>query len=179
MRCLHLDLLESLDTDAFLLALRRFIARQGKPYELLADQGTNFKSGDSTLKEAFRSMEPSLQETLSGQQVTFKFNPPSAPHFGGSWEREVRSVKEVLRVILGNQSVMEPVLRTVLIEVEGILNSKPLGYLSTNASDPDPITPNLLLMGRRDASLPQAMFADTDIIQQRRWRHSQWLADHF
>lgn len=80
--------------------------------------------------------------------MTFKFNPPSAPHFGGSWEREVRSVKEVLRVILGNQSVMEPVLRTVLIEVEGILKSKPPGYLSTDASDPDPITPNLLLMGR-------------------------------
>lgn len=121
-------------------------------------------------------MEPSLRETLSGQQVTFKFNPASAPHVGGSWEREVRSVKEVLRIILGNQSVMEPVLRTVLIEVEGILNSKPRGYLFTDASDPDPITPNLLLMGRRDASLPQAMFADTDIHQQRRWRHSQWLA---
>lgn len=73
----------------------------------------------------------------------------------------------------------DSVLRTVLIEVEGILNSKPLGYLSTDVSDLDPITPNLLLMGRRDASLPQAMFADTDILQQRRWRHSQWLADHF
>lgn len=59
----------------------------------------------------------------------------------------------------------DSVLRTVLIEVEGILNSKPLGYLSTDVSDLDPITPNLLLMGRRDASLPQAMFADTDILQ--------------
>ncbi|KAL1266305.1 hypothetical protein QQF64_001980 [Cirrhinus molitorella] len=41
----------------------------------------------------------------------------------------------------------EEVLRTVLIEVEGIMNSKPLGYVSSDISDPDPITPNLLLYG--------------------------------
>ena len=33
-RCLHLDLLGSMDVDTFLLALRRFISRQGKPLEI-------------------------------------------------------------------------------------------------------------------------------------------------
>lgn len=41
-----------------------------------------------------------------------------------------------------------------MVEIEGILNSKPLGYVSSDIADPDPITPNLLLMGRYDASLP-------------------------
>ncbi|XP_023806794.1 uncharacterized protein LOC111946770 [Oryzias latipes] len=38
---------------------------------------------------------------------------------------------------------------------------------------PDPVTPNLLLMGRRDASLPQAVYADTGLLGRRKWRHSQ------
>ncbi|CDQ93662.1 unnamed protein product [Oncorhynchus mykiss] len=63
-RCVHLDLLESLDTEAFLVALRRFISRRGKPYEILADRGTNFKAGEARLEEAFQAMEPSLQDQL-------------------------------------------------------------------------------------------------------------------
>lgn len=94
-------------------------------------------------------MEPDLKTDLAKQQITFKFNPRSAPHFGGVWEREIKSVKNALRVVLGSQTVPESVLQTVLIEVEGILNSKPLGYLSADATDPDPVRPNLLLMGRQ------------------------------
>lgn len=48
-RCVHLDLLCHMDTDSFLLALRRFVARRGKPFELLCDQGTNFRGGDKEL----------------------------------------------------------------------------------------------------------------------------------
>ena len=168
-----------MDAEAFLMALRRFISRRGTPFEILADRGTNFRAGETKLEEAFRAMEPQLQDQLSDHQISFKFNPPGAPHFGGTWEREIKSVKTALRVVLGDQTFSETVLRTVLIEVEGILNSKPLGYLSSDIADPDPITPNLLLMGRRDASLPQAMYADPHLIGKRRWRHSQILADHF
>ncbi|KAK7930593.1 hypothetical protein WMY93_006988 [Mugilogobius chulae] len=128
---------------------RRFIARRGKPYELLSDQGTNFKGGSRELREAFLALEPTVKEQLSSQQIRFQFNPPNAPHFGGSWEREVRSVKTALRTTLGDQSVPDEVLRTLLIEVEGILNSRPLGYVSSDLADPDPVTPNCLLMGGR------------------------------
>ncbi|KAL7873501.1 hypothetical protein AOLI_G00125720 [Acnodon oligacanthus] len=71
------------------------------------------------------------------------------------WEREVRSVKSALHACVGAQPVHEEVLLTVLLEVEAILNSKPLGYVSADIADIDPITPNSLLMGRPDGSLPQ------------------------
>lgn len=73
----------------------------------------------------------------------------------------------------------EETLRTVLVEIEGILNSKPLGYTSSDVADLDPITPNMLLMGRPDSSLPQVIYPESDIVSRRRWRHSQLLADHF
>ncbi|XP_067270804.1 uncharacterized protein [Pseudorasbora parva] len=178
-RCLHLDLLEHLDTDAFLLSLRRFIARRGKPFEILCDNGTNFTGGDHELKDTFSRMAPELQVQLAKQQIQFRFNPPSAPHFGGTWEREVKSIKTALRVILREQSVPEPVMQTLLVEVEGILNSKPLGYVSSDIADLDPVTPNLLLMGRHDASLPQVLYDSNELLGKRRWRHSQVLADQF
>ncbi|KAJ8009986.1 hypothetical protein DPEC_G00069860 [Dallia pectoralis] len=127
-RAVHIDLLSSIDTDSFLVALRRFVARRGKPFELLSDQGTNFKGGERELRETFKALKPELQSQLASQQIQFVFNPPSAPHFAGCWEREVRSLKQGLHATLGSQSVTEEVPRTVLIEIEGILNSKPLGY---------------------------------------------------
>ncbi|XP_054869388.1 uncharacterized protein LOC129349632 [Amphiprion ocellaris] len=177
-RSVHLELLESLDTDAFLLSLRRFISRRGKPFELLMDNGTNFVGGERELREAVAAMASPLREQLAEQQISFRFNPPSAPHFGGTWEREVKSIKTALRVVLKDQIVPEPVLLTTLVEVEGILNAKPLGYLSSDPSDPDPVTPNLLLMGRHDLSLPQAVY-DPSELGRRRWRHSQAIADRF
>lgn len=178
-RGVHIDLLTSIDTDSFLMALRRFIARRGKPHELLSDQGTNFKGGERELSEAFTALQPAVQTHLAKQQIQFRFNPPGAPHFGGTWEREIRSLKEALRVTLGAQTVTEEVLRTVLVEIEGILNSKPLGYVSSDVADADPVTPNSLLMGRPDSSLPQVVYPESEMLSRKRWRHSQVLADHF
>ncbi len=178
-RAVHIDLLSSLDTDSFLMALRRFTSRRGKPSELLSDQGTNFKGGERELQESFKSLCPTLQTELAKQQIQFRFNPPSSPHFGGVWEREIRSIKSALYATLQGQSMTEEVLNTVLIEIEGILNSKPLGYVSTDIADPNPVTPNLLLMGRLDPSLPQTVYHETELLSRRRWRHSQVLADQF
>ena len=109
------------------MALRRFISRRGKPFELISDQGTNFRGGNRELQSTFSALEPTLKEKLMKQSISFQFNPPHAPHFGGVWEREIRSIKFCLRVILRDQIVSEEVLSTVLVEVEGMLNSKPLG----------------------------------------------------
>lgn len=74
--------------------------------------------------------------------------PLYAPHFGGTWKRGIQTIKAALRGTLGSQVIMEEVLTTVLVEVEEILNSKPLKYVSFSADDLDPITSNLLLMGQ-------------------------------
>lgn len=88
-------------------------------------------------------------------------------------------MKVALRTTLGAQTVSEEVLRTVLLEVESILNSRPLGYVSTDIADPDPVTPNSLLMGRPDCSLPQVVYPESELLSRKRWRHTQVLADHF
>lgn len=88
-------------------------------------------------------------------------------------------MKAALRATLGAQTVSEEVLRTILLEVESILNSRPLGYVSTDIADPDPVTPNSLLMGRPDCSLPQVVYPESELLSRKRWRHTQVLADQF
>ncbi|KAL7872163.1 hypothetical protein SRHO_G00071460 [Serrasalmus rhombeus] len=124
-RAVYTDLYTSLDSDSFLRALSRFTARHGKPHESLCDQGTNFQGGEKKLQEAFAALQPDLQAQLASQQIRFSFNSANAPHFGRCWEREIRSFKTALRVILGVQTFMEEGPSTVPIEIEVILNSKP------------------------------------------------------
>ena len=137
------------------------------------------QTSETELKKAFEEMSPSLQEKLARHQVRFKFNPPVAPHFGGTWEREIRSVKNALYAILGKQTVTSAVLYTMLVEVEGLMNSKPLGYVSSDISDPDPITPFMLLMGRRDHAPPQVVYPGQDMLSRKRWRQCQVLMQRF
>lgn len=75
-----------MDADAYLMALRWFIARRGTPAELWSDQGTNFKGGEQELREAYESMAPTLQGRLIRQRIKFQFNPPSSPHIAEVWE---------------------------------------------------------------------------------------------
>ncbi|XP_023807806.1 uncharacterized protein LOC111946881 [Oryzias latipes] len=178
-RAVHIEVLSSINTDSFLMALRRFVSRRGKPAEILCDQGTNFRGGERELRETFNGLHPTLEAQLAEHQIKFRFNTPNAPHFGGSWEREIRSIKVALTSSLGSQVVSEEILQTVLIEIEGILNSKPLGYVSSDLADPDPITPNLLLMGRLDPSLPQVIYHDSELLGRRHWKTCQVLSDRF
>ncbi|XP_045906634.1 uncharacterized protein LOC123971678 [Micropterus dolomieu] len=148
-RCVHLDLLCSLDTDSFLLALRRFTARRGTPFELWSDQGTNFKGGErkfNSINKGFNSIS-----TLPMALILEEYG------------KEIRSVKQTLQSSLGAQLVTVEVLHTLLIEVKNILNSKPLGYASSDIADPDPVTPNLL-MGRQDSSLPLVSYPSSDLL---------------
>lgn len=61
---------------------------------------------------------------------------------GINFRGEEKEFTSALRMPIGTQTITEEVLSTVLTEVEGILNSKPLGYISTKDGDLDPITSN-------------------------------------
>ena len=86
------------------------------------------------------------------------------------------SVKRSLRVVLGNQCVAEDVLHTSLLEVEFLLNSRPLTYVSPDIDDAEPLTPNHFLLGYPEAALPPGKFSESDTCGRGKWRQSQALA---
>ena len=92
-RAVHIEIANSLETDGFLNAPRRFIARPGPVLEMLCDNGTKFIGAERELREALREMNhDELTAKLRKQQIDWKFNPPTARHMGEVWERQKRTV---------------------------------------------------------------------------------------
>ena len=179
-RALHLELVGSLDTDSFLMGLRRFFGRRGKPSVIYSDNGTNFVAGEKELRNLVQEWNQSrILDALSQDHIEWHFNPPTASHMGGVWERLVASVKRSLRVVLGNQIVSEEVLFTVLVEVEAVLNGRPITYCSGDARDPEPLTPRHFLLGYPEVALPPGRFDDAALLSKKRWRHAQVLTNQF
>ncbi|GFT44317.1 putative RNA-directed DNA polymerase from transposon X-element [Trichonephila clavipes] len=90
-RAVHLELTSSLSTDAFLLSLRRFIARRGRPRVIYSDNGTNFRGAHGELSGI--DWEKVLK-LATIQRIIWKFNPPTAAWWGGWWERPLTYLSE-------------------------------------------------------------------------------------
>ncbi|XP_035224793.1 uncharacterized protein LOC118197395 [Stegodyphus dumicola] len=141
-RAVHLELIFSLSTESFLQALRRFIARRGRPHTIYSDNGTNFKGSD----RLFKSLNwDKILEQASIHRITWKFLPPSAPWSGGWWERLIGVLKRILRKVLGRSSLNHEEMITILCDCEAIMNNRPLTYVSEDVEDLSPITLSMFL----------------------------------
>ena len=179
-RAVHLEVADSLSTDSFINALRRFVARRGQIRIIRSDRGTNFVGAERELRQIIDGWnEKQVQEALLQRNVQWIFNPPHASHFGGIWERQIRSVRKVLGALLNEQTLTDDSLRTFLCEVEAILNSRPLTCVSSDPDDLEPLTPNHLLLQRSGISLPPGIFSKADMTGRKRWKQVQYLADLF
>ena len=132
LRAIHLETSTSLETDAFINALRRFICRRGPIRQLRSDQGTNFVGAKHELKAALAELD---HERIKAELLqkncdwfAFAMNVPSSSHMGGVWERQIRTVRSVLSPLLQNNGLQldDESLRTFMCEVEAVINSCPL-----------------------------------------------------
>ncbi|XP_046560553.1 uncharacterized protein LOC124269568 [Haliotis rubra] len=182
-RGVHIETANSLDTDSFLHALRRFIARRGPIHVIWCDNSTNFTSAAKELRQAVAEMsQERIQSYLLKSNIEWKFNPPSASHMGGVWERLIRSVRQVLSPLLNEfgERLNDESYRTLLCEVEAIINSRPLTTVSDSPDDLNPLSPNHLLMMKSNVSIPPpGHFQRNDVYMRRRWRRIQYLANVF
>ena len=179
-RAIHLELTDSLDTQSFLMAFRRFVARRGKPARVYSDNGKSFKKGEKELRSALLNWNQAhLSDELSQEEIEWHFTTPASPHMGGVWERMVASVKRALRAVLGRVIVSEETLHTVIAEAEFIVNSRPLTHVSADGADLEAITPNHLLLGRPACCLPPGLFDATEPPCKKSWRRVQCISDQF
>ena len=154
-RAVHLELTPDLSVSSFLLLFRRFASRRGLPVTLISDNAKTFKTSSKEILKIARSNE--VIRFLGERRVTWKFIVEKAPWWGGFWERLVQSVKRSLRKSIGRSHLTYEQLHTLIVEVEAIVNSRPLTYI---ADDQDGITgslsPSHLINGRRITSMPNS-----------------------
>ncbi|CAG5056931.1 unnamed protein product [Parnassius apollo] len=177
-RAVHLELAASLTPASMIMALRRFIARRGKPAVIYSDNGTNFKAAHKELLQACEECYEGMKNESFRKYMKWKFIPRGTPHMGGAWERLVRSIKIALTATLKERSPREEVLHTLLLEAEHTVNSRPLVTFSMDSPE-EGLTPNNFLLGRSCGDRPPGLFLEQHLTGQLNWKSAQRLADHF
>lgn len=179
-RAIHLEVADSLNTDACINALRRFICRRGQVSHIISDNGTNFIGAERELREALAALDHGkIQRVLRQRGVKWSFNPPAGSHHGGVWERVIRMVRRILSSVLQQQTLNDDGLHTVMCEAEAILNDRPITKLSDDPNDLEPLTPNHILLMKGNPSLPPGLFEPHDLYLKRRWKQVQYIAELF
>jgi len=179
-RAVHLEIAQSLDTDSCLMAVRRIMARRGRPANIWSNNGTNFVGTEKELREALARLDSErIGNQLSNEKVQWLFNPPSSPHFGGAWESLVQSAKRAPKAVVGKQRVNDKTLLTFMAEVESLMNGRPLTHVSTDDSDEEALTPNHFLLGRGNPNFPPDVVNDKDLRSRKRWKQAQVMTQHF
>ncbi|GFU94461.1 reverse transcriptase domain-containing protein [Trichonephila clavipes] len=96
-----------------------------------------------------------------------------SPNFGGLWDAGVKSFKYHLKRTIGNFNLTIEEFLTVVNQVEGILNSRPLIPLSSDTNDFSSLTPGHFLIGRPINSIPESKINDIPDNQLSRWQQVQ------
>ena len=162
VKAVHLELVSDLTSDAFIGAFRRFIARRGRCTDLYSDCGTNFVGANKVVLQYAKNAASSLE-------LKWHFNPPNAPNFGGLWEAGVRSVKTHIVRVIGAQSLTFEEYYTLLVQIEAVLNSRPLFSASPDPNDLNALTPGHVLVLEPLSSPPDEDVSTLKLNHLNRW----------
>ena len=181
-RAIHIEMLDDMTTDCLINGLRCFIAIRGAVTQIRSDQGSNFIGAKNEFMAAMKELDIDRVTTyLANKQCEFVFNAPHSSHVGGTWERQIRSIRGVLNTTLklSYGRLDDASLRCLFYEAMMIVNSRPLTTLS---SDPnvEVLTPNQLITLKPNMPLsPPGKFIKEDVYARKRWRRIQYLMEQF
>ena len=179
-KAIHLELTSDLSTQGCLCALRRFIARRGRPGHIHSDNGKNFQGAKNQLHELFAMLHSQegneqIASACAEEGITWHLVPPKAPHFGGLWEAAVKVAKKHLQRQLGPSRLSFEDVNTILTQIESLMNSRPLLPMTEDADDLAALTPANFLIGTSMLALPDP---DHRNIPINRLDHYQQLQQH-
>ena len=183
-RAIHLELVLDLSTVTFIRWLKRFSARRGLPQKILSDNAKTFKATAKVINTMLNDQD--VKNYLSHVGVEWTFNLEKAPWWDRIFERLIKSTKQCLKKLIGQARFSYDKMHTAIVEIEAIINSHPLSYISSDDTE-EPLTPSHLLVGRRILSLPDNLsyselddyYEVTDVSIQRRAKHLNSVLNHF
>ena len=118
----HVGIVTSMDTSSCVMGVKRFVSLRSTPAMIWSGNGTNFIGAQKEPRKCQKLNIVKVAAEPSHKGIKWRFNPPSAPHQDGIWERLVRSFKRVLYTILGTRRLTDEVLHTTFCLVESALN---------------------------------------------------------
>lgn len=160
---IHLEVVMDLTVETFLLAFRRsrFTGHRSLPQIVVSDNVYTYLAAADELQQLLQSER--LTEALGRKGVQWQFIPKRASWYGGWWERLIGLTKMSLKKVLGRARISLVVLQMLVVEVEAILNDRPMTHVSPDLEDAKPLTPAHLLHGHRITSLPHEVVEEQDL----------------
>lgn len=179
-RAVHIEVIESLSSSAFINAFRRFTAIRGEVKEIRSDQGTNFIGATDDLGiDSVKVQDDPTKTFLHNKGTTWIFNPPHSSHMGGVWERMIGVARRILDSMLSDittKHLTHEVLTTLMAEVSAIINARPLVPVSSDHDCPEILSPAMLLTQKVSNPVHYSYQPVDPRIQ---WKYVQALADTF
>ena len=145
-RAVYLEPVKNLRADTCLNILKRFASRRGCPEKILSDNSKTFIACAKSCKVHLKLIKKDLE---------WKVIKELSPWQGGVYERIVALVKDAFRKTLGKRTLKWEEIITFTIEVEGILNMRPLTAIEENPDIPGiiPLRPVDFLYPKRNLCL--------------------------
>ncbi|XP_054706713.1 uncharacterized protein LOC129216520 [Uloborus diversus] len=160
-RGFHLELTKNLTTESFLQAFRRFVSRKGLCSVIYSDNARTFKAADAELKKMWQVLShPDVKNFYAAKGIQWRYIVEKGAWWGGFYERLVRSVKTMLRKTLSCSSLHADELETVLIEIESVINHRPLTYIEDDQHEYQVLSPAHFLLGNKPLNLPPVKYTD-------------------
>ena len=145
-QAVHLELLNSLDTNSVQLALRRFQSIRGSCKLIRSDNGTNFLGA---LNQNNQEIYSNIKQSALNLGCDWKMTPPYASLFAEVWEMKVADVKKVLYntlaivysrpppgSVISGSSLSRVDFSTLVQESAIVVNNSLYGEISEDPNDP-------------------------------------------
>lgn len=183
-KAIHVELASDMTTQTFLACLKRFISRRNKPTKIYCDNGSYFKGANNVLKDLYDTLNSTDHQNeiinfSNFERISFHFIPSYSPVFGGLWEAGIKSIKYHMKRVIGNTVLTYEELYTVIVQIEGILNSRPLTPVSRDTDDMTYLTPGHFLTGAPLTSYPELNVMDSSIGKLSFWKQCTQMQQHF
>ena len=165
VRAITLEVVEDMSAYHFLLCLRRFIALSGRPARLVSDNAAQFKLVHATVHKAWNEVtaDESVVRFVANQSIKWSYIPEFSPWMGGFYERLVGLVKSSLRKSIGRLCLSIMQLQTLVKEIESIVNTRPLVYVSEDISNSVVLTPAHFLGGNPMVGTPELQVDEEEV----------------
>ena len=182
-RAIHIEVVHSMSTDSFIMSLRRFTGCRGNVMMIRSDNGSNLVGASAEPLCAFQEMDhikiTNFLEENGGEWIHWKRNPPLSSNMGGVWEQQIRTARAVLNSLLKTYgtSLSDKSLKTLLVEVEAVVNSCPLttDVMNDITSLAPPSLINLLTLKSKVVMPPPGNFVSPDQYNRKHWRRVQHI----
>lgn len=183
-KLLHFECVSSLSTECFLAAFKRFCSRRGLPSMVFCDNASTYKGANNQLRDLYllnksHAHKNNVTNYCTTKGIEFNFIPCYSPTFGGIWESSVKSFKHHFKRVVGDISLTYEQFCTVMVQIEGILNSRPLTPLSHDINDFSYLTPAHFACGAPITQPPEPDLTSTNITPLKFWKKCTKIQQDF